>query len=113
MQLVKIKKKTNSKVEQAKMIIALFCLLRGVKLSDTELTVLGYFMVYKINRRTKDLILSAGILKSEDSLKNTMSKLKKFGLLVRNLSSKEYSLQRDLDFTPTSILGMLIKIDNT
>lgn len=112
MQLVKVKKKTNNKVEQAKLLIALFCLLTGIKLSDTELTVLSYFMVYKINRKTKDLILSSGILKSEDSLKNTLSKLKKFGMLVKNIDSKEYSLRKDLNFTLDPVMGMLIKIDN-
>jgi len=112
MQLVKIKKKTNSKVEQAKTMIAIFCLLTNIKLSDTELTVLAYFMVYKINRKTKDLILNAGILKSDDSLKNTLSKLKKFGMLVRNIDSKEYSLRKELDFTLTPAMGVLIKIDN-
>jgi hypothetical protein len=101
MQLVKIKKKTNSKVEQAKTMISIFCLLMNIKLSDTELTVLAYFMVYKINRKTKDLILNAGILKSDDSLKNTLSKLKKFGMLVRNIDSKEYSLRKELYFTLT------------
>jgi hypothetical protein len=69
-------------------------------------------MVYKINRKTKDLILSAGILKSDDSLKNTLSKLKKFGMLVRNIDSKEYSLRKELDFTLTPAMGVLIKIDN-
>jgi hypothetical protein len=113
MQLVKIKKKTNSKVEQAKVLIAMFCLLINVKLSDTELTVLAYFMVYRINRKTKDLILSSGLLKTEDSLKNTMSKLKKFGMLVRDTESKEYTLRKDLDFTVNPVVGILIKIDNT
>lgn len=113
MRLVKIKKKTNSKVEQAKVLIALFCLLINIKLSDTELTVLAYFMVYRINRKTKDLILSSGILKTEDSLKNTMSKLKKFGMLVRNVDSKEYTLRKDLDFGVEPVMGILIKIDNT
>jgi hypothetical protein len=112
MQLVKIRKKTSSKVEQAKTMISIFCLLTNIKLSDTELTVLAYFMVYKINRKTKDLILSAGILKSDDSLKNTLSKLKKFGMLVRNIDSKEYSLRKELDFTLTPAMGVLIKIDN-
>jgi hypothetical protein len=112
MQLVKIKKKTNSKVEQAKTMISIFCLLMNIKLSDTELTVLAYFMVYKINRKTKDLILNAGILKSDDSLKNTLSKLKKFGMLVRNIDSKEYSLRKELDFGLSPTMGVLIKIDN-
>lgn len=114
MQLVKIKKKTNSKVEQAKILIALFCLLINVKLSDTELTVLAYFMVYRINRKTKDLILAASILKTEDSLKNTMSKLKKFGMLIRNSSdSKEYTLRKELDFILNPKAGLLIQIDNS
>jgi hypothetical protein len=112
MQLVKIKKKTNSKVEQAKTMIAIFCLLMNIKLSDTELTVLAYFMVYKINRRTKDLILNAGILKTEDSLKNTVSKLKKFGMLVKDIDSKEYSLRSELNFSLSTTMGVLIKIDN-
>lgn len=112
MQLVKIKKKTNSKVEQAKILIALFCILMNIKLSDTELTVLAYFMVYRINRKTKDLILNSGILKSEDSLKNTLSKLKKFGMLVRNIDSKEYSLRKELNFLLEPTMGLLIKIDN-
>lgn len=112
MQLVKIRKKTNSKVEQAKTMIGIFCLLTNIKLSDTELTVLAYFMVYKINRKTKDLILNAGILKSDDSLKNTLSKLKKFGMLVRNIDSKEYSLRKELDFNLSPTMGVLIKIDN-
>jgi hypothetical protein len=112
MQLVKIRKNTNSKVEQAKVLIAIYCLLTNIKLSDTELTVMAYFMVYKINRKTKDLILSSGILKSEDSLKNTLSKLKKFGMLIRGVDSKEYSLRKDLNFTLEPVMGVLIKIDN-
>lgn len=113
MQLVKIKKKTNSKVEQAKVLIAMFCLLTGIKLSDTELTVLAYFMVYRINRKTKDLILSAGILKNDDSLKNTFSKLKRFGMIVKDVDSDEYFLRKDLNFELKPVMGMLIKLDNS
>lgn len=114
MQLVKIRKKTNSKVEQAKVLIALFCLLVNIKLSDTELTVLAYFMVYRITRKTKDLILAAGILKTEDSLKNTMSKLKKFGMLVKvAVDSKDYTLRKELDFMLNTKAGVLIQIDNS
>lgn len=113
MQLVKIKLKTNSKVEQAKKVIGIFCLLKNIRLSDTELTVLAYFMVYRINRKTKDLILSSNILKTEDSLKNTMSKLKKFGMLVRPVDSKDYTLNADLDFPVNPVIGVLIKIDNS
>jgi len=113
MQVVTIKKKTNGKVEQAKKVIAIFCLLMEIKLSDTELTVLAYFMVYKINRKTKDLILSSGILKSEDSVKNTLSRLKKFGMLKRPIDSDEYVLNDKINIALNPVVGILIKIDNT
>lgn len=119
MQIVTIKKKTNNKVEQAKRVISIFCLLMDIKLSDTELTILAYFMVYRVTRKTKDLILSSGILKSENSLKNTLSKLKRFGLLKRTNSlkktqeSEEYTLSDKLNINLNPVMGILIKIDNS
>ena len=112
MQLVKSKKKTNGKVEQAKTLISMFCLLMGVKLSDTEITVLAYFMVYRVSRTTKDLILKSGLLKSEYSLKNTLSKLKKLGMLTRDQDASDYSLRKEIDFQMNPVVGVLIKIDN-
>jgi len=111
MQLVKIKKKTNSKVEQAKTLISIFCLLTNIKLSDTELTVLAYFMVYKINRRTKDLIITAGVMKNDDSLKSTVSRLKKFGMIVKDPITKQILLRDELCFGITDKMGVLIKVD--
>lgn len=112
MQLVKIKKKTNSKVEQAKTLISIYCMLTNIKLSDTELTVLAYFMVYKINRKTKDLILNAGIMKSDDSLKSTLSRLKKFGMITKDADTKQIFLRKELNFNLSPTMGILIKIDN-
>ena len=112
MQLVKIQKKTNGKIDQAKVILSIFCLLSGINLSDTELTVLAYFLVYKINQTTKELILKSQVLKSEDSLKNTISKLKKFGLLRKSSTSREYLLNESVSIPLEPVIGFLIKIDN-
>lgn len=112
MQLVKIQKKTNGKIDQAKVILSIFCLLSGINLSDTELTVLAYFLVYKINQNTKELILKSQVLKSEDSLKNTISKLKKFGLLKKSATSREYLLNESVSIPLEPVIGFLIKIDN-
>lgn len=111
MQLVKIKKKTNSKVEQAKTVLSVFCLLMNIKLSDTELTVLAYLMVYRINRRTKDLILNAGVMKNDDSLKSTLSRLKKFGMIVKDPITKQVHLREELNFSINDSMGVLIKVD--
>lgn len=113
MQLVTVTKKTNSKIEQAKTLLSIFCLLSGINLSDTELTVLAYFLVYKINDATKQLILKSQILKSEDSLKNTISKLKKFGLIKKSTTSKDYDINDKVNVSLDSVACMLIKIDNT
>lgn len=112
MQLIKVEKKTNGKIDQARVLLSIFCLLLDVKLSDTELTVLAYFLVYKITDATKDLILKSEILKSEDSLKNTVSKLKKLGLIKKSSISKEYYISEQINVQPDSVQAMLIKIDN-
>lgn len=112
-QLIKVEKKTNGKIEQAKAILSVFCLLSEIKLSETELTVLAYFLVYKDSRSTRDLIIKSEILKTEDSLSNTISKLKKFGLLKKDSISKDYSINSKINFQPDSVVGLLIKIDNS
>lgn len=113
MQLLKFKKKTNSKVEQAKVLIGIFCLLTNTKLSDMEITVLAYFMVYRVTKKTKELILASGILSNENSLKTSLSKLKRKGMLLRDEDTKEYILRKELDFPLQSITGVVIKVDNT
>jgi len=111
MQLIKINKKTNSKIEQAKSLISVYCLLSSIKLSDTDITVLSYFMVYKITQTTKDLILNSKILQSVDSVKNTMSKLKSVGL-IKKVAINEYVVNDNLNVNLDSIVALLIKIDN-
>lgn len=113
MQLIKIEKKTNGKIEQAKIVLSMFCLLSDIKLSDTELTVLAYFLIYKDSIATRELIVKSEILKSEDSLNNTISKLKKIGLLKKDNLSKEYTVNPKVYFQPDSVVGILIKVDNS
>lgn len=112
MQLIKVNKKTTGKVHQAQTIIGIYCLLSDIKLSDSELTVLAYFSIYKDNAKVKDFIIKSGLLKSEDSLKNTISKLKRSGLLTKSPLNKEYIISERLAFTPEPLIGFIIKIDN-
>lgn len=112
MQLLRINKKTSSKIEQAKVLISVYCLLAGIRLSDTERTVLAYLVCYKISQNTKELILKSKLLKNEDSLKNTISKLKKVGLIKKPILNKDYIITDNLNLNLDSVVGLLIKIDN-
>lgn len=110
MQLVKIIKKTNNKIDQAKAILAIFTLLSDMKLSDSDLSILAYFMVYGINDETENLIIKSRI-QAAGSLANTMSRLKKFNL-IKKLPNKTYELNEKLQLKMDTEIGMLIKIDN-
>lgn len=112
MQIIKAIKKTQGKIEQAKAVVNIFCMLSDIKLSDAELTVIAYFVVYGENKKVKELILNSKILKSEDSLKNTISKLKRIGLLKKSTTNKEYHVHERLNFKLEPVIGFLIKIDN-
>lgn len=110
--LLKISKKSKSKIDQAKLVLSVLCLLSSISLSDTELTALAYFMVYGINEKTKSLIITAKILKTDDSLRNAMTKFRKFGLIKKN-ERKEDLLVDQINFPLTDVMGILIKVDNT
>ena len=108
--LIKIDKKIQGKIEQAKLIISIFTKLMSVRLSDSESTVLAYFMVYGSSDNTKDLILKSKVLAGSDSLNNALSKLRKVGLLFKE--RKQDLLIPSLDIKIEPLMGILIKIDN-
>lgn len=107
---IKIEKKTLGKIEQAKLIIKLFCVLSSIKLSDAELNTLAFYMVYGFSATTKDLILKSKILANEDSLRNTLSKLRKLNLIKK--INREDVLSDTLNIKLEPVIGLLIKIDN-
>lgn len=110
MQLVKIIKKTNNKIDQARAVLSIFTMLSDMKLSDSDLSILAYFMVYGINKETESLIIKSQIL-NPDSLSNTRSRLKKFGL-IKKLPNKTYEITEKLRLKMDTEIGVLIKIDN-
>lgn len=111
MQLVKIIKKTNNRIDQARVILSIFTFLSDMKLSDVDLLVLAYYMVYGINRETEDLIVKSQILKA-DSLANTKSKLKNFGLIKKHPMNRSYALSEKLSVKLDAEIALLIKVDN-
>lgn len=89
--LVRMVKKVGTKIDLAKAIIQLTICFNDVKLSETEITVLAYFMVYKITQETKKLIVSSGVCKNTNNVKTLMSKLKALGFIYKDdLNGKIY-----------------------
>jgi hypothetical protein len=116
MQLLKLNKKTGSRVEQYRKVVSIYCLLNNIVLSNSELDIMSYYICYGINDSTKELILNSNIVKSVLVLKNINSSLKKSGLLTKDYKNKRdgmYYITNDLLFNNEPIVGIMIKLDNT
>lgn len=103
-------KKVNSKVELAKNIITIYTAFNDLKLSDTEKTVLGYFMVYGINLQTKELIVQSEICKNIFTLKTVMARLKKDGLIYKDDFNRKVYVNDNLRFEVTSNVAFYLKL---
>ncbi len=112
MNVIKITKRTKTKLEHTKLIVAIYCLLSGIKISDTESTIYSYFIIYKINDSTKKLIFDSELIHNNNSYKNILSKLKKLGLIQKN-ERREYFVGIDVLKSIESTVGFILKIDNT
>lgn len=110
--LIKMAKKVATKVELAKCIINITLCFNNTKLSDTEVTILAYFMVYGVNTKTKELLIKSGVCKSLSNIKVIMVKLKKMELIYKDdLNSKVY-VNKNLSFNLTPTVGFYLKIDS-
>lgn len=112
--LFTIVKKTKTKVEQYKVLIALMCMMNEVKLSDTEMQVLAYFMYYGISDKTDKFIMSSGLFKSLTQLRNVKNELRKKEFLIREDMYKTYKLNMDPDKLAKipDVLELKVLIDN-
>ncbi len=84
MKVLRMRRKTESKIEVAGLLLTVYCLMSKIKINETERTVMAYFMVYGFKKSTKDLILRSKILGTYNSLENTLTKLRKVGLVVKD-----------------------------
>lgn len=111
--LIKLQRKTSTKLEMVKKIVSIYTIMKDIKLSDTDITVLSYFIIYGINEKTKKLIVDSKLLNA-DSIKNTMSKLRAFDLIKKSeFRRKEDYLNEAFNFPLENIIGLMIKIDNS
>lgn len=84
MKVIKMKRKTQNKVELSTLIVKLYCTVSDIRINETDKTVLAYFMVYGIKKSTKELIIKSLILGTYNSLENSVTRLRKAGLIYKD-----------------------------
>lgn len=110
--LVRMQKHVSTKIDLAKAIIHLVICFSNIKLSDTEITILAYFMVYNVNTSTKQLIVKSGVCKNTANIKTIMVKLKKLELIYKDdLNGKVYVAQV-LQLKLNNTVALYLKITN-
>lgn len=105
-------KRVSTKIDLAKTIIRISICFNDIKLSDTEVTVLAYFMVYGINTQTKQLIIKSGVCKNINNVKTVMVKLKKAGLIYKDEFSGKVLVIKALAIEVTPAVGIYLKVEN-
>lgn len=110
--LVKFEKHVDTRLDLAKTIIKIMLCFNDVKLSETGITVLAYFMIYGINSSSKELIVKSQVCKNIANVKTIMVKLKKLGLIYKDEFNGKVYIVETLNFELTPTIGMYLKIVN-
>jgi hypothetical protein len=113
MKLIKLIKKTSHKTEQMEVVISILCMVAGVKLSETDIRVLAFYVVHGIKESTDSLIINSGVTTFR-VLGNIKAKLLRLGFLKRTKELyKSYELNLSEGFPNDKEINILIKIDNS
>jgi len=98
-------------MELVTLVLTMYCLLSGIKINKTELQVLSYLVVYGIRKSTKDMIIRSQILTSHNSLENTITRLRKMGLVVRDREGAPI-VKPDIAFQVENRMGVIVQLEN-
>lgn len=105
-------KQVSTKIDLAKALVYITLCFNNIKLSDTEITVMSYFMVYGINQQTKNLIIKAEVCKNINNIKTIMVKLKKNDLIYKDDFSGKVLVHATLSLELTPTVAIYLKIEN-
>jgi hypothetical protein len=116
MKVFKLDKKANGKVHKLELIISILCTFSNIHLSETDIRVLAYYIVYNITEKTDKLLISSKVVKNLGTLRNIKTRLFKLGFLKKDkdlYKSYEVNLSDDFkDFNDDDEIKMIINIDN-
>lgn len=115
--LIRINKVVRTRLDTAKQIIKVFLVLKedelkdlNITFSDNDITVLAYFILFGINRSTKELIINSKVCKTLNSVNVVMTKLKKASLIYKDdLNGKRY-VSKELAFPLNKTTGIYINL---
>ena len=108
--LIRISKNFATKLDLTKFMLKMICMAREINLSDSQLTVLSYFIIYGINTKTKDLIHNSKVCKNLNVIKGIMTKLKKNNFIYKDdLNGKTY-IAEDLRIPLNDTIGLYFKL---
>ena len=110
-QKIELRKTTDGKIDLLKKVIKIIGLIEDYKMSNGEVDVLCYIILYGDNLRTFDLCIKLNLLKNKSVYSNMKSKFKKLGFLVKD-ERRQY-LPADFLDPSSDKVGMIIKLDNT
>lgn len=110
--LIRMVKSVSTKIELAKAIVFIAICFNNIKLSDTEATVLSYFMVYGVSQQTKNLLIKAGVCKNINNIKTVMVKLKRLEFIYKDDFDGKVKVASNLDFELTPTIGIYLKLDH-
>lgn len=110
MQVIKLRRKTANGMELTILVLTIYCLLKEVKITKTEVLVLAYLVRYGIKKATKDMIVRSQIL-TANSLENMISHLRKLGLVVKDKEGAPI-VNPDIGFAPENKMGMIVQLEN-
>ena len=109
--LVKMVKNVANKLDLAKNVIKITLNFNDIRLSETEITVLAYFMLYGVSTQTKELIVKSQVCKNLNNIKIVMVKLKRMEFIYKDdLNGKVY-VSENLRYVLTPTLGFYLKLD--
>lgn len=111
MQVLRLKKNTDNKIELANITLRTYCLLHNIKINETNTLVMSYFMVYGLNKSTKEMILRSKILNAPNSIENTLTVLRKKGL-VKKLINGQNDIIDELKIIVRDKIGIIIQLEN-
>lgn len=110
MQVIKLRKKTANNIELITLVLTMYCLLSGIKVNKTEVLILAYLVKYGMRKSTKDIIVRSQIL-TYNSLENTITRLRKKGLIVRDRDGIPI-VKPDISFSPENKMGVIVQLEN-
>lgn len=103
--------KTENRLHGLQVYIQLVAIKRGIKIPDNDVAILAYFMEYGLNEATKDKILQTGLLKDMTCLRNSISRIRKNGWIVKNLESpfgEKLCMELDIKMGDVNIIKILL-----